>query len=196
MSSQFPPPGSTPNPRLRPVEEWDSVARADSDGYLLQGYDDFGYDDLDNLRLRAERRGSSQGLWRPAPDPDRLGISGGGAGARWRRHHRRDVADSGIDQPARADLQRGQRAGDQAGRGGPGSRDARRRRPVAGRSNPKGSLQPCPGQPGRARSVLERGRQRRQFDRGGFGRSGQEARLRQPGTRIGRRCCSRATARR
>jgi hypothetical protein len=44
MSTQ-PPPSS--NPRFRPVEEWDSVARRDADGYPMDSYDDFGYGDLD-----------------------------------------------------------------------------------------------------------------------------------------------------
>jgi len=47
MSIQSPPPGGAPNPRLRPVEEWDSIARRDADGYSLDSYDDFGYSDLD-----------------------------------------------------------------------------------------------------------------------------------------------------
>jgi hypothetical protein len=47
MSDQLPPPGTTPNPRFRPVEEWDSVARRDADGYPMDSYDDFGYGDSD-----------------------------------------------------------------------------------------------------------------------------------------------------
>jgi hypothetical protein len=47
MSSQLPPPGITPNPRLRPVEEWDAVPRRDANGYALDTYDDFGDGEYD-----------------------------------------------------------------------------------------------------------------------------------------------------
>jgi hypothetical protein len=47
MSSPVPPPGTTPNPRLRPIDEWDSVERRDADGYSLDAYEDFGYGDLE-----------------------------------------------------------------------------------------------------------------------------------------------------
>jgi hypothetical protein len=47
MSNQLPPTGSAPGPRLRPVEEWDSVGRRDPDGNPMDSYDDFGYGDSD-----------------------------------------------------------------------------------------------------------------------------------------------------
>jgi hypothetical protein len=47
MSSDLPTPRQTPGPRLRPVEEWDSVGPRGDDGLPIDTYADFNYEESD-----------------------------------------------------------------------------------------------------------------------------------------------------